>query len=129
MFDEIILAIGANDVVRPFGTDNFREGLELLAAEITRRSDDDTQVTVLSIPDFRATPWGQDRLDRDYDIEGYNAILTRFATDLDAEYIDITTISGTALDDPTLIAPDDLHFSKRMYALWVDVMISAGVGS
>ena len=128
-YDEIVLAIGANDVVLPFGTENFEEGLALLVEDISARSGPSTEVTIMSIADFRATPWGQERIDRGYDIEGYNAILRDLAADLGVRYIDITTISGSAIDDPELVAPDDLHFSAAMYALWVDILVEAGVGS
>ena len=128
-YGEILLAIGANDVVLPFGTDNFEEGLALLVQDIEARSGPTTVVTILSIADFRATPWGQERIERGYDIEGYNAILESLAADIGARYVDITTISGAAIDDPSLVAPDDLHFSASMYALWVDILLEAGVGS
>ncbi|MGI9667481.1 MAG: GDSL-type esterase/lipase family protein [Acidimicrobiia bacterium] len=129
VFDEIVLAIGANDLVLRFGTENFVEGLQLLKSAIEARSGVDTTVTVMSIPDFRASPWGQERLDRNYDIEGYNEILGDYADAIGATFVDITTISAAAIDRPEFIASDGLHFSGEMYALWVQELRAAGVGS
>ena len=121
--DVVVLAIGANDVVLGFGEENFLEGLDLLSDQMEAMSTPDTQTLVLSIPDFRASPWGQERLDRDYPIERYNELLQTFAAGLGATYVDITTSSGTALGDPEFIADDDLHFSAAMYALWADIIV------
>ena len=121
--DLIVLEIGVNDVVLNFGLDNFREGLDLLARDIEAMRGDDSVVMVLSLPDFRVTPWGLDRLERNYDFDGFNAILRTFAADIEAEWVDVTRISSAALDEPALVAPDGLHFSADLYALWVDEMI------
>ena len=123
--DAVILAIGVNDVVLGFGEENFREGLDLLAGHIEALSNDSTRLLMLSIPDFRVSPWGQERLERDYPVERYNEILGEFAARIDATFIDITTTSAAGLEDPDLIAPDDLHFSAKMYALWVEQMAEA----
>lgn len=121
--DLIVLEIGANDLVLNFGADNFREGLDLLASDIEAMRAENSVVMVLSLPDFRVTPWGLDRLERSYDFDGFNAILRTFASDIGAEWVDVTSISSTALGEPDLVAPDDLHFSADMYALWADEMI------
>jgi len=123
--DLIILEIGVNDLVLNFGTDNFRQGLDLLAGDIEAMRGENSTVMVLSLPDFRVTPWGLDRLERNYDFDGFNAILTEFASDIGAEWVDVTSISSAALGEPALVASDGLHFSGEMYALWVDAMIEA----
>jgi lysophospholipase L1-like esterase len=124
-FDLIVLEIGANDVVLNFGEENFMEGLELLALDIDALAGPDAIVVVLSIPDFRVSPWGRERLDRGYDIEGFNAILSSFASDVGASYVDITAACAEALDDPSLIAPDELHFAPAMHATWVERVLAS----
>ena len=121
-FDLVVLEIGANDVVLNFGEENFREGLDLLAADIERLAAPDAVIVVLSIPDFRVSPWGRERIDRGYDIEGFNTILSSFASTIGATYVDITDVCGDALEDPSLIAPDDLHFAPAMHGRWVELI-------
>ncbi len=54
------------------------------------------------------------------EIEQFN-IINRAETDsAGAYYVDITPISQQAPADPTLIAPDGLHPSRKMYKLWVE---------
>jgi lysophospholipase L1-like esterase len=122
--DVVILAIGANDVVLGFGEENFLEGLDLVTGEIERLSDPGTQVIVLSIPDFRATPWGQERLDRGFPIERYNRLLEAYAEHLGASFVDVTSPSAAAVRDPALVAPDGIHFSATMYAAWAETIAS-----
>ena len=123
--DLIVVEIGVNDLVLNFGPENFLEGLDLLAADIEKIRTPTSVVVVLSLPDFRATPWGQERLERGYDFEGFNAILESFAARIGAQWVDITSTSAVALGEPTFVAPDDLHFSADMYALWVDAIVTA----
>jgi lysophospholipase L1-like esterase len=124
-YDLVIVGVGANDVVLGFGLDNFREGLDAIAEDVDAMSVGGTEVIVLSIPDFRASPWGQERLDRDYDIEAHNEVLEAFAAQIGAIYVDITTVSGAAVGDPIMFADDGLHFSDVQYASWVDLIVDA----
>lgn len=124
-YDLVLVAIGVNDVVLPFGLDNFREGLDLVAADVAAMSGDGTVVVVLTIPDFRASPWGRERIERGYDIEAYNQVLRSYARGIDAIVVDVTTPSGDTVGDRTMFADDDLHFSARQYAVWVDLILDA----
>ncbi len=124
-FDVVILAIGVNDVILRFGIDNFREGLASLAEDVERRTGPEGTVVVLSIPDFRAAPWGQERLDRNYDVEAYNEDLGRLADDLGATFVDITTMSSAAVGIPRLMAVDGVHFSGAMHDQWVELIVGS----
>ena len=124
-YELVVVGVGANDVVLPFGIDNFREGLDAIVADIADVSAEDAVVVMLSIPDFRASPWGQERLDREYDIEPYNEVLASYAAGIDALFVDVTTASGATVGDPTMFADDDLHFSAVQYAVWVDLILEA----
>ena len=112
-------------MVLGFGLDNYREGLDEVARDVAAMSADGAEVVVLSIPDFRASPWGQERLDRDYDLAGHNEVLEAFATEIGATYVDITTVSSSTVGDPTMFADDGLHFSALQYAVWVDLIVDA----
>lgn len=127
-FDIVMLAIGVNDVILRFGIDNFREGLASLAEDVERRIGPEGAVVVLSIPDFRAAPWGQERLDRNYDVEAYNEDLRRLADDLGATFVDITTMSSAAVGIPKLMAVDGVHFSGAMHDQWVELIVEALAG-
>lgn len=127
-FDIVMLAIGVNDVILRFGIDNFREGLASLAEDVERRVGPEGAVVVLSIPDFRAAPWGQERLDRNYDVEAYNEDLRRLADDLGATFVDITTMSSAAVGIPKLMAVDGVHFSGAMHDQWVELIVEALAG-
>jgi lysophospholipase L1-like esterase len=124
-YDLVFLAIGANDVILKFGVENYREGLAALAADVERFAGPDGTIVVMSIPDFRAAPWGQARIERGYDIEGYNRILRDLASDLGALFIDITTVSSQAAGVARLIAVDGVHFSDVMHEQWVDLIVEA----
>lgn len=127
-FDIVMLAIGVNDVILRFGIDNFREGLASLTEDVERRIGPEGAVVVLSIPDFRAAPWGQERLDRNYDVEAYNEDLRRLADDLGATFVDITTMSSAAVGIPKLMAVDGVHFSGAMHDQWVELIVEALAG-
>lgn len=124
-YDLVFVGVGANDVVLPFGLDNYVEGLDALGRTVDSVASDDATVVVMSIPDFRASPWGRERIDRDYDIEAYNEVLAVFADRIGAVYIDVTTVSGTTVGDPSAFAPDGLHFSTTHYAEWVELMLES----
>ena len=57
-------------------------------------------------------------------LNGFNAVNRKTATNRGVYYVDITPISRRALDDPELIASDDLHPSGKMYAQWVQELLS-----
>ncbi|MNL49904.1 hypothetical protein D3C87_1728750 [compost metagenome] len=54
------------------------------------------------------------------EINDFNAIAKDECSKLKITFIDITDISRKALNDPSMIAGDQLHFSGKMYRLWVN---------
>jgi lysophospholipase L1-like esterase len=86
---------------------------------------DPKRVVVLSIPDWGVTPFaaGGDRDRIAKEIDGFNAINMEETENAGAHYIDITPISREAINDPTLIAGDDLHPSGKMYAEWAKLAL------
>ena len=83
------------------------------------------RVVVLSIPDWSVTPFavGRDQAQIAEAIDQFNLVNQGASLAAGVGYIDITPISRKAASDPTLLAPDDLHPSGKMYAAWVDLLL------
>jgi lysophospholipase L1-like esterase len=83
------------------------------------------EVMVFTIPDYGATPMGQlfgPQVIAD-EIDAYNHILRDVAGHHDLVPLDVTTMSRDAIDEPALVARDDLHYSAEMYRRWVVMML------
>jgi lysophospholipase L1-like esterase len=66
---------------------------------------------------------GRDRAKIAAQIDRFNAVAREEAMFAGTHYVDVTPISRHASTDPTLIAPDGLHPSAKMYAQWVGVIL------
>jgi lysophospholipase L1-like esterase len=121
-FGLVSLLIGVNNQYRGRSSANFRlEFRDLLSQAIAFASDDTNRVFVLSIPDWGITPFaaGRDREKIAEEIDVYNAIKREECMLAGITYIDITDISRRAAEDASLLAPDGLHPSAKMYLEWV----------
>lgn len=122
-FDLVTLLIGVNNQYRVRTPENYRpEFVNLLQRAIHFADNQPGRVIVISIPDWGASPFGQNRKNVGPEIDAFNAINRAETLQLGAHYIDITPISREALHDPALIASDGLHPSGKMYALWVELL-------
>lgn len=124
-YDLVSLLIGVNNQYRGYSPDAYREEFAaLLGQAIDFAGGDPGRVIVLSIPDWGVTPFGaNDARGRtpaqiSAEIALFNAINREETLRLGAHYVDITPISQEAKDDLTLLAPDQLHPSGKMYARW-----------
>lgn len=120
-FDFVTLLIGVNNQYRGRSAEEYRKEFVELLTMATRFSGDQVKhVIVLSIPDWGVMPFaeGRDRKKIAEEIDFFNAINKEESLKLGVNYIDITPISRKALNDPSLIAPDGLHPSAKMYAEW-----------
>ena len=125
-FDLVTLLIGVNNQYRGRGEDEYRrQFVALLRRAIGFAGGRAKRVIVVSIPDWGVTPFaeGRDRKKIGAEIDRFNAINREEALRAGARYADITPISRHAAADKTLVAPDGLHPSGRMYAQWVEVMV------
>jgi lysophospholipase L1-like esterase len=52
----------------------------------------------------------------------FNAVNQSISQAAGVNYINVTPVSRTVTTDPTLLAPDGLHYSGKMYALWVKLL-------
>jgi len=123
-YDFVTLLIGVNDQYQQLSQDNYKiKFAEVLNTAITFANGDTSKVFVLSIPDYGVTPFasGQDGVIGPQ-IDQFNAINKSISMAADVNYLDITAISRLAATNPTLIAPDGLHPSGKMYMLWVNLL-------
>lgn len=124
-FDLVSLLIGVNNQYQGRNKEEYRiEFRQLLQKAIAYAGDDAGNVFVLSIPDWGVTAMGEGNRDHiAAEIDSFNAIAKDECGKLKIVFIDITGISRTALNDPTMIASDQLHFSGKMYRLWINEAI------
>ncbi len=127
-FELVSLQIGVNNQYRGGQLETYRlEFVDLLVVAIGFAEGEANRVIVLSIPDWGVTPFAEGR-DRDQiaaEIEAFNAVNREESQRLGARYIDITPISRLAGQDTSLLAPDGLHPSGKMYAAWVEQALPA----
>lgn len=121
----VTLMIGVNDQYWDRDRDRYRAGfVELLQRAIAYAGGNAKRVVVVSIPDWGVTPFAidRDRAKIAAQIDRFNAVAREEATFAGAHFVDVTPISRRAATDPTLLAPDGLHPSAKMYAQWVAVI-------
>jgi len=120
-YDLVTLLIGVNNQYRGRSADEYRQQfVALLQRAIGFAGGKPHNVVVVSIPDWGVTPFAKDR-DRAKiarEIDQFNAINREEAARAGARYADITPHSRTAATDASLVAPDGLHPSGKMYAEW-----------
>ncbi len=119
----VSLLIGVNDQYQGKDIADYPGNFRYLLDEAIRLAGGrPKRVLVLSIPDYGVTPFGRDKNPKQIakEIAAYNTINERIADSAGVHYVDITSISKRALDEPSLTASDDLHPSGSMYELWVE---------
>ena len=125
-YDFVTLLIGVNNQFRGYPLDAYEKEFEtLLKTAIRFAGNKPERVFVLSIPDYGGTPFGQARGNANQvaaDIDRFNLVKQRVATTYGVAFFDITPISRRALNEPKLIAEDNLHPSGEMYRQWVALL-------
>lgn len=122
-FDLVTLLIGVNNQYRGESKAIYRkEFKDLLETAIAFAGGKQAHVFVISIPDWGATPYGQ-QSGRDTgvisaDIDAFNAINKEETLAHGLSYTDITAASRLAKSDASLVASDGLHPSEKMYLDW-----------
>ena len=120
----VTLLIGVNDQYQGLSIDNYRQKFtRVLNEAISFANGDAGKVFVLSTPDYGVTPFAQGRDSVIYpQIQAFNAVSQTISKSAGVNYIDVTTVSRTVISNPSLLAPDGLHYSGAMYALWVRLL-------
>lgn len=129
-YDLVTLLIGVNNQFRGYNIDEYKaEFRGLLEQGIAFAGGDPHRIIVISIPDWGVTPFaaGRDREKIASHIDAFNAVNRTEADAAGVHYVDVTAISRQAASDPTLLAPDDLHPSPKMYDQWVDVIMPVAI--
>jgi len=124
-YDIVSLLIGVNNQYQGRSRSEYeKEFTELLQKSIQFAGDQPAHVIVLSIPDYSITPFARnsDTTLIASEIDAFNLINKKIATDYHVQYINVTGESRKALNDPTLIAGDGLHFSGKEYAIWAGMV-------
>lgn len=125
-YDLVTLLIGVNNQYRGRSVDGYREEIEgLLERSIELAGDDASNVVVISIPDWGATPFatGRDRNQIAAEIDRFNDVKRRAAEAAGARWIDITALSRELSAHESMLAEDTLHPSGMMYAEWARTIL------
>ncbi len=123
-YDLVSLLIGVNNQYRGYPIAQYqKEFKELLVQAIQFAGGDVSSVFVISIPDYGVTPFAKEKDPEKIarELDEYNAIANKIASDLGVAFFDITSGSKKAKEDLELIAKDGLHPSGKMYADWVNL--------
>ncbi len=122
-FDLVTLLIGVNNQYqnKPFELYET-EFIELIATAISLVGGDASKLIVVSIPDYAYTPFGQTRnaLNISTQLELYNTFAQTYCADNNLKYVYITDITQQGLDNPDLVASDNLHPSVLAYTKFVE---------
>ena len=127
-YDLVTLLIGVNNQYRGRSTEEYAKEFEwLLKLAIEKAGGNPSNVVVVSIPDWGATPFAKDR-DRvkiTREIDAFNAVNRKISARYQTRYADITEASRDARSMAELVAADGLHPSGLEYAKWVNAIWKA----
>lgn len=122
-FDVVSLLIGVNDQYQRLDTGGYAARFaQLLDKSIQLAKGKKSNVFVLSIPDYSATPFvsNSDKARVSMEIDWFNTINKRITQAEGVSYTDITPSTRQAATNPSLIASDNLHPSGTEYRKWAD---------
>jgi lysophospholipase L1-like esterase len=122
-YDLVSLLIGVNNQYRGDPMNEYRDQFHfLLNKSIEYAGREVGRVLVLSIPDWGVTPFASSRdcekIARE--IDEFNSVNREISERAGVHYVDVTPVSREAVNDISLIAPDGLHPSGKMYAVWAE---------
>ena len=119
-YDYVALLIGVNNQFNSRSINEFEDDLDKLLIKINNLKKKDGSVLIISIPDWGSSPYGEnmDRNQISTEINTFNNSLKSFANNNGLDYVDVTEISRRAINEPNLIAVDNLHPSGIMYLEW-----------
>lgn len=126
-YELVSLLIGVNNQYRGWSRETYRiEFTALLRQATDFAGSTPNRVIVLSIPDWSVTPFapsdpqGRTPSQISAEVAAFNAINHEETIRQGAHYVDITPISQGAASDLSLLAPDQLHPSGKMYERWAE---------
>ncbi|MFO7720435.1 MAG: SGNH/GDSL hydrolase family protein [Gillisia sp.] len=124
-FDLVSILIGVNNQYQNKSISEFETELnELFRKAINHSRTREKGFFALSIPDYGATPFGEENMETiGREIDEFNAVFRKVAEAHNVAFFNITPISRDAKNNPALTAADKLHPSGLMYQYWVDLII------
>lgn len=125
-FDLVSLLIGVNNQYRRQSIDTYRlEFRNLLQIAAQYAKNDSAGVLVLSIPDWGVTPFAQgyDRSQIAKEIDAFNVVAKEEAQKAGIAFVDITPITRSFGADLSYLAPDELHYSRKMHGEWAQLAL------
>jgi len=125
-YDLVTLLIGVNNQYRGYPVNSYREDFRFMLGKAIEYAGGNTDhVVVLSIPDWGVTPFAseRDRAQIAKEIDEFNLVNRKESEKAGVHYVDVTPISREAVSDTALIAPDGLHPSGKMYAMWAEKVL------
>lgn len=127
-FDLVTLLIGVNNQYqgRPFSLYET-EFPELVATAISLAKGEKNNVIVISIPDYAFTPFGKGNTSISQEIDLYNAFAQGYCATKQISYVNITDITRLGLENPNLVAIDNLHPSELAYSKFVERILPEAI--
>jgi lysophospholipase L1-like esterase len=125
-YDWVTLLIGVNNQYRGLAPEDYaREFEQLLKQAIQFAGGKSSNVVVVSIPDWGATPFARERNRAliTEQIADFNLRNSRIASKNNVKYVDITEGTREAMINPELLAGDKLHYSAVEYARWASAIL------
>lgn len=124
-YDIVTLLIGVNNQYQGLSRSQYTEEFtSLLNKAIAYAGNNKGRMFVLSIPDYSVTPFGNgsNAAFIAKEIDAFNEINKEITTNTGIQYIDITSSTRLAANDPSLTATDGLHPSGKEYAKWAALL-------
>lgn len=124
-FDLVSILIGVNNQYQEKTLSEYETELrEIFRKAINHSRTREKGVFALSIPDYGATPFGEENAEEiGQEIDEFNRVFRMVAEEFGVDFYNITPISRDAETNPALIAGDNLHPSGLMYRFWVQQVI------
>lgn len=123
-YDLVSLLIGVNNQYQHLPFELYEPQFRLLLEKaINCAGGQNEKVFIVSIPDYAYTPSFRDHQEISNEIDKYNTLNRKIASEYGITYIDVTPISREGLKKTEYVAQDELHPSAEQYTEWVKVMI------
>jgi lysophospholipase L1-like esterase len=125
-YDFVIILIGANDQFQGVSPEIYKSNLTELLIFASTLTHSVQNVIVISIPDYSVSPLicGRAKTVVREEINALNFRISQASSLVGTFYLDITDIVRMNADDLSMLADDQLHFSGKMYNLWVHEIFS-----
>ncbi|MCM4154659.1 SGNH/GDSL hydrolase family protein [Gramella sp. AN32] len=125
-FDIVSILIGVNNQYQGKPVSEYEADLRKIFNRAVNHSKNlEKGVFAVSIPDYGYTPFGESRQEEiSAEIDQFNEVFRRIAGEFNVDFYNITPISRQGLENPDLVASDNLHPSGLQYRYWVDEIVT-----